>query len=240
MLVRRCSCPTVQHAARTSFPVLPRLPYDPALRHDITTDGASVATYDALRSESRFVDARHDLSLVRSGTSSTASSDSGLRQAGDSEVGPVAGGAQTSDLFRPASEPMDEDAGELQHVSTAGEEGRRGSPGAASDGTSGADANPAGTVSEPSDSLTCTSGVGAELTEMETDDVLGARAGSTRRRNAFGARHYQPHLKICGSHNGAPQNLTELGKRLRVSLDVVRFSYYEVRTSPPAGSSNSR
>ena len=78
----------------------------------------------------------------------------------------------------------------------------------------------------------------AELTEMETDGVLGARAGSTRRRNAFGARHYQPHLKICGSHNGAPQNLTESGKHLRASLDVVRFSYYEVRTSPPAGSSN--
>ena len=80
----------------------------------------------------------------------------------------------------------------------------------------------------------------AELTEMETDDVLGARAGSTRRRNAFGARHYQPHLKICGPRNGAPQDLTEFGKHLRASLDVVRFSYYEVRTSPPAGSSNPR
>ena len=80
----------------------------------------------------------------------------------------------------------------------------------------------------------------AELTEMETDDGLGARAGSTRRRNAFGARHYQPHLKVCGPHNGAPQNLTEFGKHLRASLDVVRFSYYEVRTSPPAGSQISR
>ena len=80
----------------------------------------------------------------------------------------------------------------------------------------------------------------AEITQMETDDVLGARAGSTRRRNAFGARHYQPHLKICGPHNEAPQNLTEFGKHLRASLYVVRFSFYEVRTSPPVGSSNPR
>ena len=52
----------------------------------------------------------------RAGTSSTVSWDSGLRQAGDSEVGPIAGDAHTSDLFRPASEPVDEDAGEVRHV----------------------------------------------------------------------------------------------------------------------------
>ena len=80
----------------------------------------------------------------------------------------------------------------------------------------------------------------AEITQMQTDDVLGARAGSTRRRNAFGARHYQPHLKLCGPNNGAPQNLTEFGEPIRASLDVVRFSYYEVRTPPPAGSSSPR
>ena len=79
-----------------------------------------------------------------------------------------------------------------------------------------------------------------ELMQLETDDVLGTRDRSTRTRNAFGARHYQPHLKICGPHNGAPQNLTRFGKHLRASLDVVRFSFYEVRTPPPVGSSNSR
>ena len=55
---------------------------------------------------------------ARSGGTSSQSSavswDSGLRKAGDSEVGTVtgsAGDAHTSDLFRPASEPVDEDAG---------------------------------------------------------------------------------------------------------------------------------
>ena len=75
----------------------------------------------------------------------------------------------------------------------------------------------------------------AELTRMETLDVLGTRTRSTRRRSAFGARRYQPHLKICGPHNGAPQNLTEIGERLREQLDVLRFSLYEVRMTPPVG-----
>ena len=80
----------------------------------------------------------------------------------------------------------------------------------------------------------------AELTEMETDDVLGTRARSSRRRNAFGARHYQPHLKICEPRNGAPKNLSVVGKCLRARLDVLRFSFYEVRTTLPAGTSTPR
>ena len=67
-----------------------------------------------------------------SSQSSAVSWDAGLWGAGDSEVGPVAGDAgdaQTSDLFRPASEPVDEDPGEVQHVRAAGEESGDGSPG---------------------------------------------------------------------------------------------------------------
>jgi len=80
----------------------------------------------------------------------------------------------------------------------------------------------------------------AELAQMETDDVIGPRARSTRNRNAFGARYYQPHLKVCEPRNAAPQNLTEFGKALRARLDFVRFGFYEVRTTPPAGQWSSR
>ena len=80
----------------------------------------------------------------------------------------------------------------------------------------------------------------AEFMQIETDDVIGTRSRSTRRRNAFGARNYQPHLKICGPRNGAPLNLTDFGEHLRAQLEAVRFSFYEVRTTPPAGSSSSR
>ena len=101
----------------------------------------------------------------RDGTSSQASPiswDSGLRESGDSEVGAVARDAdeaQTSDLFKQVSEPNDENADEAQHAAAASD-GSSSSPGAGSGGTGDADANPAGTVSEPTDSITTTSGVG--------------------------------------------------------------------------------
>ena len=96
------------------------------------------------------------------GTSSQVSPvswDSGLRESDDSEVGAAAGGAEASDLFKAASEPNDENAGEAQNA-TAASDGSSGSPAAGSDGTGDAGANPTGTVSEPTDSITTTSGMG--------------------------------------------------------------------------------
>ena len=99
------------------------------------------------------------------GTSSQVSPvswDSGLRESDDSEVGAAARGAddaETSDLFKAASEPNDENAGEAQNA-TAASDGSSGSPAAGSDGTGDAGANPTGTVSEPTDSITTTSGMG--------------------------------------------------------------------------------
>ena len=79
----------------------------------------------------------------------------------------------------------------------------------------------------------------AGFLRMETPEVLGARARSSRSRNAFGARSYQPHLKVCRPGNGAPLNLRVLGDRLRAQLDVIRFSVYEVQRRPPARPSSS-
>ena len=101
----------------------------------------------------------------RDGTSSQASPvswDSGLRESDDSEVGAAAGGAddaETSDLFNAPSEPNDQNAGEAQHATDASG-GSSGSPAADSGGTGDAGANPTGTVSEPTDSITTTSGMG--------------------------------------------------------------------------------
>ena len=102
----------------------------------------------------------------RDGTSSQASPiswDSGLRESGDSEVGAAAGDAddaETSNLFKAASEPEDEDADVLQHAPDANDDGVSSSPAAGSDGTGGTDSNPTGTASEPTDSITVTSGMG--------------------------------------------------------------------------------
>ena len=75
----------------------------------------------------------------------------------------------------------------------------------------------------------------AELTQMETDDVIGTRARSTRNRNAFGARYYQPHLKICEPRNGAPPNLAEFGRALRARAGRRPFRLLRSSDDSPCG-----
>ena len=101
------------------------------------------------------------------GVSSQASGvswDSGLQASGDSEVGSEAGfgagdagDADTSDLFRAASEPEDVDPegiGETQHAPAANDDGSSGSQTARFIGAGDEDANPTGTVSGPDDFTT--------------------------------------------------------------------------------------
>ena len=117
------------------------------------------------------------------GVSSQASDvswESGLQASGDSEVGsevgPRAGDtsdADTSDLFRAASEPKDVDpegVDEVQHAPAPNDDGASGSPTTLPDGSGGEDGNPTGTVSEPGDS-TSTSGLG--------DSAGPGRSGAT-------------------------------------------------------------
>ena len=90
--------------------------------------------------------------------------ESGLQASGDSEVGSEvglgagnAGDADTSDLFRAASEPEDMDpdgVGEMQRALTENDDGSSGSPTTRSDGRGGEDGNPTGTVSGPDDFAT--------------------------------------------------------------------------------------
>ena len=102
--------------------------------------------------------------------------ESGLQVSGDSEVGPAAGSADdadTSNLFKAASEPEDADpdaVDELQHAPAPDDDGASGSPTTLSDGSGGEDENPTGTVSEPGDS-TSTSGLG--------DNAGPGRSGAT-------------------------------------------------------------
>ena len=72
-----------------------------------------------------------------------------------------------------------------------------------------------------------------ELTVFETPTVLGKRSGSSHRKNAFGSRNFQPHLKICNPNNNAPDDLRLLGNCLRSQITNLRFNVYEinVRTS---------
>ena len=83
--------------------------------------------------------------------------ESGLLVSGDPEVVPAAGGAtdaDSSDLFKAASEPVDpspESFDDAHHTPALTDDPSTGSPHSGPDGTGSEDANPTGAVSEPDD-----------------------------------------------------------------------------------------
>lgn len=63
----------------------------------------------------------------------------------------------------------------------------------------------------------------------ETIDVLGARKPSDRRRSAFGAHHFQPHISVLKPGAIADSDLSGLGKLLRDSVDQISFDRFIVK-----------
>ena len=63
---------------------------------------------------------------------------------------------------------------------------------------------------------------------FETSDVIGSRKRTTAWANCFGARHYQPHIKLLRPGNGLQRDLTTIGKSFRASLNTIDFGKYEV------------
>ena len=65
---------------------------------------------------------------------------------------------------------------------------------------------------------------------FETSQVLKNRPPSTARSNAFGARHYQPHITLLRPKTGIDRDLTMLGDRLRATIPPIRFDRLTVTT----------
>jgi hypothetical protein len=63
----------------------------------------------------------------------------------------------------------------------------------------------------------------------ETIDVLGARKPSDRRRSAFGAHHFQPHVSVLKPGAIANADLSELGKLLRDNIEQIGFDRFSVK-----------
>jgi hypothetical protein len=66
------------------------------------------------------------------------------------------------------------------------------------------------------------------LLRHETWRVLGWRPPSTHRSNAFGARHYQPHMAVLWAGSGIARDLRQLGVPFREKLGDLRFDRFEV------------
>jgi len=71
-------------------------------------------------------------------------------------------------------------------------------------------------------------GLRARLLPFETDIVLGKRRPSTRVRNAFGARHFQPHMTLLRAGSGIDRNLRTVGTDFRETFDSFRFERFSV------------
>ena len=69
----------------------------------------------------------------------------------------------------------------------------------------------------------------AQFYPHETTKVLGFRRPSTRMKNAFGARQFQPHITVLRPGSSVGQELTRVGEKLRKTIDEIIFDRLVVR-----------
>jgi len=67
----------------------------------------------------------------------------------------------------------------------------------------------------------------------ETPKVLGERKASSARRNAFGARHFQPHITVLWSGKELGDDLTPAGTKFRAAIDFLHFDRLIVDCKEP-------
>ena len=65
---------------------------------------------------------------------------------------------------------------------------------------------------------------------LERPEIIGRRKASTAWTNAFGARHYQPHIKLLRRGNEVDRDLTNLGAAFRMCFTTLEFGKYVVKT----------
>ena len=68
---------------------------------------------------------------------------------------------------------------------------------------------------------------------FETPEFTGRRKSSTPWTSAFGARHYQPHIKILRPGSEIDRDRTELGAVFRMCFTMLELGKYEVKTHIP-------
>lgn len=56
----------------------------------------------------------------------------------------------------------------------------------------------------------------------------GNRKSTTDWNNAFGSRHYQPHIKLLRPGSGVGRDLTEIGEMFRSSINRIEFGKFQI------------
>ena len=65
---------------------------------------------------------------------------------------------------------------------------------------------------------------------LETKQVIGNRHPTTPWKNCFGARHYQPHIKLLKPGNRMERDLTKIGRSFRDKIEQIEFNRFEILT----------
>ena len=65
----------------------------------------------------------------------------------------------------------------------------------------------------------------------ETPEVVGRRDATTDWKNCFGARHYQPHVKLLNPGSEINRDLRPLGDAFRAAIKTLEFGAYEVKVA---------
>lgn len=71
-----------------------------------------------------------------------------------------------------------------------------------------------------------------ELTRFETPEIIGDRSPSSRKKSAFGARHFQPHMSLLKPGSGIGSDLTIVGKLFREKIGDLVFDRYKIDIVP--------
>ena len=72
----------------------------------------------------------------------------------------------------------------------------------------------------------------ADIFRFETKDVIGNRKPTSAWKSCFGARNYQPHIKLLHPGSGIDRNLKKLGEIFRSEINEIEFDRFQVRCGP--------
>ena len=72
----------------------------------------------------------------------------------------------------------------------------------------------------------------ASIFRLETQDIISGRKRTSAWKSCFGARHYQPHIKLLHPGSKIEGDLKKLGDVFRSGINQIEFDRFEVRCGP--------
>lgn len=68
----------------------------------------------------------------------------------------------------------------------------------------------------------------ASVFRLETEKTVRGRTPTDAKRNAFGARHFQPHITLIKRGGNVHQDLSKLGMIFRAELQEIEFDLFRI------------